>query len=120
MNRLLIALLICLGNIAFAQETITSTQVKDYLGKEVYLTGKVVDSKQLMSKADKPVLFLNLDKAYPQNDVVVVIFDSVLAKLKFTEADLQGKTIKVKGTVSIYKEKHQIKLENEANLSIEK
>jgi DNA/RNA endonuclease YhcR with UshA esterase domain len=42
----------------------------------------------------------------------------VISKGKFSETALQGKSIKVKGIVSIFKEKPQIKVENEVNLMI--
>lgn len=104
---------------SFSQETITSSQAKDFVGKEVFLTGKVAGTKKVIGKSEKPVLFLNIDKEYPENEIVVVIFSDVLSQLKFTEVDLREKTIKVKGKVGIFKEKPQIILENEASLVIE-
>lgn len=120
MKNLLLILLVCIGFTAFSQENITSSQVKDYIGKEVFLVGKVAGSKQLISKSDQPILFINIDKEYPDNEIVIVVFSEVLSKLKLTETTLSGKTIKVKGKVGVFKEKPQIILENEANLTIEK
>lgn len=111
---------VCLGFTAFSQETITSSRAKDFVGKEVFLVGKVAGSKQMISKSDQPILFINIDKDYPDNEIVVVVFSEVLSKLKFTETTLSGKTIKVKGKVGVFKEKPQIILENEVNLTIEK
>lgn len=120
MKKLLLSLFVCVGFNAFSQETITSSQVKDYIGKEVFLVGKVAGSKQMISKSDQPILFINIDKDYPDNEIVIVVFSEVLSKLKFTETTLSGKTIKVKGKVGIFKEKPQIILENEVNLTIER
>lgn len=112
---IIIISLICFN--AFSQETITAAQAKDFVGKEVILVGKVAGSK-LFTRPAGNMLLLNVDKLHPENDITVVIEGEVLTKVKFTEADLQGKSIKVKGIVSIFKEKPQIKLENESNLTI--
>jgi DNA/RNA endonuclease YhcR with UshA esterase domain len=120
MKTLFLILFICFGFTAFSQETIISSQAKDFIGKEVFLIGKVAGSKQLISKAEQPILFINIDKEYPDNDIVIVVFSETLSKLKFTETDLLGKTIKVKGKVKVFKEKPEIILENEVNLTIEK
>ena len=120
MKNLFLTLLVCFSFNAFSQETITASQAKDFVGKEVVLVGKVAGSKQMISKSDQPILFINIDKDYPENEIVIVVFSEVLSKLKFTETTLAGKTIKIKGKVGIFKEKPQIILENEANLTIEK
>jgi DNA/RNA endonuclease YhcR with UshA esterase domain len=118
MKNLFLVLFVCIGFSAFSQETITASQAKDFVGKDVLLVGKVAGSKQIISKSEQPILFINIDKEYPDNEIVIVVFSEVLSKLKFTGMALSGKTIKVKGKVGIYKEKPQIKVENEANLTI--
>ncbi|MDZ7936274.1 MAG: hypothetical protein U5M51_15185 [Emticicia sp.] len=117
MKNLFLALFVCIGFSAFSQETITASQAKDFVGKEVSLTGKVAGAR-LFQRPTGDMLLLNIDKPHPSNDITVVIEGEVISKGKFTEAALMGKTIKVKGIVSIYKEKPQIKLENEANLIV--
>jgi hypothetical protein len=119
MQKLLIIFITLICFKAFSQETITSSQAKDFVGKEVFLTGKVAGTKLLSTKAGEPMMLVDIDKHYPENDVKVVIYSEIISKLKFTEADLQGKTVKVKGKVGIFKEKPQIILENEASLVIE-
>ncbi len=117
MKKIFLIAFICMSFAAFSQETITASQAKDFVGKEVFLTGKVAGSR-LFQRTTGDMLLLNIDKPHPSNDITVVIEGEVISKGKFTEAALQGKSIKVKGIVSIYKEKPQIKLENEANLTI--
>lgn len=117
MKKVFFVLFVCFGFSAFSQETITASQAKDFVGKEVSLTGKVAGSR-LFQRPTGDMLLLNIDKPHPSNDITVVIEGEVISKGKFTEAALQGKSIKVKGIVSIYKEKPQIKLENEANLTV--
>lgn len=117
MKTIFLVAFICMSFAAFSQETITASQAKDFVGKEVLLTGKVAGSR-LFQRPTGDMLLLNIDKPHPSNDITVVIEGEVISKGKFTEAALQGKSIKVKGIVSVYKEKPQIKLENEANLII--
>ncbi len=116
-NTLIIIIsLICFN--AFSQETITAAQAKDFVGKEVILQGKVAGTKQLTTKAGDPLLRININKDYPEQDISIVIFNDVLSKVKFTEADLSGKSIQVQGQVLMYKEKPQIVLKNEVDLTI--
>ena len=117
MRNLLIIVISFICFNAFSQETITAAQAKDFVGKEVFLVGKVAGSK-LFTRPTGNMLLLNIDKLHPDNDITVVVEGDVLTKVKFTEAELQGKSIKIKGTVSIFKEKPQMKLENEENLTI--
>lgn len=117
MKNILLVLFICFGFTAFSQETITASQAKDFVGKEVSLTGKVAGAR-LFQRPTGDMLLLNIDKPHPSNDVTVVIEGEVISKGKFSETTLQGKSIKVKGIVSVFKEKPQIKLENEVNLTI--
>jgi hypothetical protein len=117
MRNILITIITFIAFNAFSQEAITASQAKDFVGKEVVLTGKVAGSR-LFTRATGNMLLLNIDKTYPNNEVTVLIEDDVLDKIKLTEADLQNKTIRVKGTVTIFKDKPQIKLQNEADLTI--
>ena len=117
MKNLFLILFVCFSFTAFSQETITASQAKDYIGKEVVLIGKVAGSR-LFQRPTGDMLLLNIDKPHPNNDITVVIEGEVISKGKFTEETLQGKSIKVKGIISVFKEKSQIKLENDANLII--
>ena len=118
MQNLFITLISFICFNAFSQETITATQAKDFVGKEVILVGKVVGTKPMTTKIGDPLLLLDIDKAYPDNNLTVVIFNQILSKLKFNEGDLRNKSIKAKGFVSNYKEKLQIIIKNEADLMI--
>jgi hypothetical protein len=117
MKNLFLVVFVFIGFSAFSQETITASQAKDFVDKEVFLTGKVAGAR-LFQRPTGDLLLLNIDKPHPINDITVVIEGEVISKGKFSEATLQGKSIKVKGVVSIFKEKPQIKLENEAKLTI--
>lgn len=115
-NTLIIIIsLICFN--AFSQETITAAQAKDFIGKEVILQGKVAGTRQFSNQSGE-LLLINIDKAFPDNEITVVVRGEVLKKVKFTEADLKDKSIKVKGTVSIFRDKPQIELQNETDLMI--
>ena len=92
----LIISLVCFN--AFSQETITVAQAKDFVGKEVFLTGKVAGTKPMTSKVGNPLLLLDIDKVYPDNEMTIVIFHEVLEKGKFTEATLQNKSVRRNAT----------------------
>jgi hypothetical protein len=117
MKNLFLIIFVCIGLSVFSQESITASQAKDFVGKEVFLTGKVAGAR-LFQRPTGDMLLLNIDKPHPSNDVTVVIEGEVISKGKFSETALHGKSIKVKGIVSIFKEKPQIKVENEVNLMI--
>jgi DNA/RNA endonuclease YhcR with UshA esterase domain len=102
---------------AFSQEAITASQAKDFVGKEVILTGKVAGAR-LFKNSSGDLLLLNIDKPFPANEITIAIQSEILAKTKLTEVDVLNKIIKVKGVVSIYKDKPEIKLQNEADLTI--
>lgn len=83
-------------------KTISTEEVKDYIGKNVIVKGYVAD----VAIREK-VAYLNFDKKYPKNTFSAVIFSE-----KFSEVgDLnvyKNKNVEVKGTVSTYKDKPQI------------
>lgn len=86
---------------AMAQDTISSTKAKEYLNKMTVVTGKVVSFK--LASEDKTINYINIDKAYPDQNFTVVLTNAHLAKLNLDLAGLKGKTIFVTGKISTYK-----------------
>jgi len=117
MKNLFLIIFVCTGFSVFSQESITASKAKDFVGKEVFLSGKVAGAR-LFQRPTGDMLLLNIDKPHPSNDITVVIEGEIISKGKFSEAALLGKSIKVKGIISIFKEKPQIIVENEVNLTI--
>ena len=100
MKKFLILFLLCFSSSILAQETITSEQAKDYIGKEVVLKGKIASIK--LASEGKTTNYINIDKAYPNNVFTVVVSNKYLEEHKLDIANSVGKEITVKGTISVY------------------
>ncbi|MDI1254645.1 MAG: hypothetical protein PSV16_00965 [Flavobacterium sp.] len=96
MKNLLFIFLLGLSAKSFAQDTITTIQVKDYLGKEVWVKGIIASFKPA---GENSLNYINVDKAFPQNIFTVVIADNYLKRLKLDLSKSKGKKILVKGKV---------------------
>jgi len=102
MKTFLILIALSLSATCFAQkDTITTDNAKDFMGKEVVVLGKVVSLK--LATNGKSTNFINLDKPYPESVFTIVIFNNYLENLNLKLADLKGKMIYVKGTITTYK-----------------
>ena len=118
MRLFITILLLFITSLAFSQaDTITTAQAKDFIGKEVILTGKVVATRVINDRNGKQIMFINLDAKHPENLVDVVIFNDVFEKMKLVEGEILNKTIKIKGKLSTYKEKPQMIIQSEESLS---
>lgn len=107
MKKLLLALLIFISFKSFSQDTISTSQVKDYVGKEVWVKGSVASVK--LATGENNMNYINVDKAFPQNVFTVVITDKYLQRLKLKLENAKGKKIIIKGTVIVHgKETPQI------------
>lgn len=98
-------------NYSFSQ-TVSAEASKNYVGKTVTVTGKVVDGRYLASSNRQPTL-LNIDKAFPNQVFSIVIYgDRRLAFGYKPEEMLLNKNILVTGLVELYNGKAQIIVTN--------
>ncbi len=112
---LLFFILFC-AKISIAQ-VVSPDSAKYYIGKEVTVTGKIVDT--YTSKGEKKVILLNFGDKHPNEIFTVVINNDDIEKFKYNPADfLKEKTIAVKGTVIMYKDKPEIILKSPDQLTI--
>ena len=100
MKTFILYLLLMFKAFSFAQDTISTSQAKDFIGKEVILKGTVASYK--MAGEGKSTNYINVDKAYPNNVFTIVIPNYALDKLGFKIEDSKGKQIIVRGKVEIY------------------
>ena len=84
----------------FSQDTITSFQAKDFIGKEIFLKGKIASFK--MASEGKTNNYINIDKAYPNNIFTIVIPNKALETLGFKIEESKDKVIIVKGKIEVY------------------
>lgn len=97
MKKALLIIVFLTAGKMFAQDTISTAQVKDYIGKEVWLKGTVASVK--LASDENTVNYINVDKAFPQNIFTVAISDKYLQRLKLNLANAKGKKILVKGRI---------------------
>lgn len=86
---------------SFSQDTIPTTRVKEFIGKEVWVKGKVAAIKE--ATPENRVVYINVDKAFPDNVFTVVLNVKYAQRLKLNLATAKGKNILVKGTITIDK-----------------
>ena len=100
MKKLFLLFILTLNGLTYAQDTITSTQAKDFIGKEVVLKGKIASIK--MAGEGRSTNYINVDAAYPDAVFTVVIPNRALETLGFKIEESVGKQIIVKGKVQVY------------------
>lgn len=101
MKNISITFLLIFSTYCFAQDTITTAKLKDYMDKEVCVVGKVVSFK--IASEGKNTNYLNIDKPYPESVFTVVISNYHLEKLNIKIEDLKDKFIYVNGKITTYK-----------------
>ena len=100
MKKLFLLFILTLNGLTYAQDTITSSQAKDFIGKEVVLKGKIASIK--MAGEGRSTNYINVDAAYPDALFTVVIPNKSLETLGFKIEESVGKQIIVKGKVQVY------------------
>ena len=101
MKKIFSIIFFYLASFCYAQDTITTGQVKDYMDKIVCVKGKVASFK--LASEGKNTNYINVDKPYPENIFTVVLSNEYLEKLNIKIEDLKGKIILVTGKISTYK-----------------
>jgi len=100
---------------------ITPDEAADNVGKECVVTMRVASSRHM---ADAGRCYLNSHKDFrDEHNLTVVIFKRGLERFAEEKIDdpaehFRGKTIRVTGTVELYKEKPQIKVDRVEQIEI--
>jgi len=103
-------------NAAAQGDTIKAKKAKSMINKEVIVKAVVAGTK-LFEKDGKSTLILSLDKPYPKMPLQVIFFNKAYTDLKLQYL-LYGKTIIVKGTVTVYRDNPQIVVSDVGNFTI--
>jgi len=102
---------------SFAQgDTLKARKARSMTNKAVIVKAVVAGSK-LIEKEGKRTLILSLDKPYPKTPLQVIFFNKALADLNL-QSLLDGKSILVKGTVTLYNDKPQIIVSDVRNFTV--
>jgi hypothetical protein len=102
-------------------DTIISSKAAILIGQKVIVRAKVATTYFGPKLIGQPN-YLNLDKPFPDNPMVVIIYNNDLKKLKLNLSDYKGKTIVVKGKMEEidyeYGKKPCIKIMNKEQIAI--
>lgn len=109
MKYILILLIFIQASFIFAQDTITTSQAKDFIGEYKYVKGYVAE----ISITKSGTTYINFDKKYPDNTFTGVIFKKHTGVFNFTIINKDG-MLMIYGKIELYKGKPQIIL-NEPN-----
>jgi exonuclease VII large subunit len=110
MKYILLVITFCLSalNLSYAQDTISASQTKDFVGEFKYVKGSVAE----VSTSKSGTTYINFEDKYPNS-----IFSAVIFKDNKDAFDLailnKCKNIIIYGKIELYKDKPQIVL-NEA------
>ena len=116
---LLMALLSCLVGTAYSQtDTLTTDKVANYIDKQVVVKGVVAGARRFETGERAPLLLINLDEAYPNTPLTVVLYKEVLEKATIDEKELTGKKIVASGKISVFRGRNQLVIEKLEDLKI--
>jgi DNA/RNA endonuclease YhcR with UshA esterase domain len=101
--------------LARAETTIPDTDAIKHIGQEVIVQGTV--SKVFRSKNGN--IFLDFGGSYPDVTFVVWIPDNAPEAADPGLADLEGKKVKISGTIRLYKGKPEIKVSTKEQIVVE-
>lgn len=119
MKHLIFQFVFVLFSFNFCAQTVTPTDAANYEGKTVTVCAKVMGTH--ITKGEKKVIYLNLEKAYPNNPFTVVIFESGADNFDYNPLEfLKNKNICVFGKISFYKDKPQIIVSKQSQITITK
>ncbi len=99
-------------------DCVTALDAKNYVGKKVSVCGRVVSATYASRTKGSPT-FLNLEKAYPNQIFTVVVWGSDRGKFGTPESDFRGKTIKVTGSVELYRGSPEIVVKEPSQIVIQ-
>lgn len=110
-----LALVLLLGGRSYGQ-SIPAADAGKHIGDSVTICGKIMGARYLESAKNQPT-FLNVDGAYPNQALTIVIWEDVRKQLGFKpEEKLLNKQVCVSGKVETFKGKPQIVIHKPAQL----
>lgn len=107
----LILFIFFMSGILYAQTTIKLEEVNQHIGDSVTVCGKVMDMRYFENSKNKPT-FLNIGARYPNQQLVVVIWENVRSRFTGNLDRLVYKNICITGRIILYKGKPEIIIEN--------
>lgn len=94
-------------SIANGQTSIRIDEISSHIGDSVIVCGKVSGMRYFENSKDKPT-FLNIGAKYPNQQLTIVIWESVRTLFTGKVEDLMDKEICITGRIILYKERPEI------------
>jgi hypothetical protein len=120
MKCFLTLMFIAIASISYSQVEIKSaSELKDHVGDSVKYCGKVATAR-LMDRMTNAPAFLNIDQAYPNQTLTVVVWSN--DRKNFTEKPEKfylDKNVCIYGKLEKYKDQLQIVIHSEQQLVIQ-
>jgi DNA/RNA endonuclease YhcR with UshA esterase domain len=111
-------LLIGISNSSFSQsDTITTSQAKNFIDKEVVLKGILKNLTEFKDRNGKDILFLDIDDVYPNTLIGVTVFPDAFSDVKIKKEDV-GKTVFISGVVQDYRGKPSLPIYDAKQLEV--
>jgi hypothetical protein len=118
MKKFLIFSLISLSSAIGFSQTLTPEEAGKHVGDSVKVCGKIFGGRFLETSNGAPTL-LNMGAAYPKNPFTIWVAGTVRAKMGYApEITLKDKDVCVKGTVTLYKEKPEIRVNEISQIEV--
>ncbi len=104
---------------AAAANSIPLDRLTAYAGKQVRTCGQVFRVRYLTTFANTPT-YINIGAPYPESPLTLILWQNVRDNLSYVpEEKLDGKTICVTGTITLYKGKAQMVVHKESDIQIQ-
>lgn len=111
MKKLILLSFIILTAKLTTAQVVSPDSAKYYEGKIITVRGKVMSTYK--SRGDKQKILINFGKPYPEQSFSIVIFEENFSKFDYSpEEKLKDMMVRVKGKVTIFKDKPQIMVNN--------
>ena len=98
---------LCCSVCCNAQQRLTAAAAKAHVGEQATICGNAVRVHQATRSRGEPT-FINLDKPYPNQIFMILIWGSDRPKFGNPEQAYSGKTVCVTGTITVYREVPEI------------
>lgn len=108
----------CIINMAVGQTSIRLDEVSTHIGDSVTVCGKVSGMRYFENSKDKPT-FLNIGGKYPNQQLTVVIWESVRKLFTGKVEDLGDKEICISGRIILYKERPEIVIDKPEQIVVQ-
>lgn len=105
--RFIIILFFLASSGLFAQEIISSDEVKDYIGQEVTVEGTIDQVVNLNDVRGQPTYF-NMDGRFPNHKFTLLLWGSNKDYFREDVFSYEGKNVKVTGLIETYRDKLQM------------